>query len=323
MPVDPFLQAFLSTFPPSPEVIEDYDAYRAASEAGAEVLADQVINPGPEVMSRRAVSLPVAGGTIDLLVYVPFTLGPHAAHLFLHGGGWMAGTIHQKFIDAVCRERCVGADCVVVAVNYRKAPEHKFPIPLNDCAAALDWVVANASELNINSSCITISGQSAGANLAAALTLKTRDEGGPRLAFQVLEVPPTDLTKGHLRYECASGYGLSLKDAELCVGAYLRSPEDASNPYASPLLAPDLSGLPPALILTSEYDILRDDGEAYATRLKAEGVPVTYAMYEGHIHGSSAFTKVIASAHAWQGQVIAALLAVHQGCQVVQVPIGS
>jgi acetyl esterase len=311
MPVDPFLQALLSSLPPSPDVIEDYGAYRAASEAGAEILADQVMNPGPAVMDRRAVALAVQGGTIDLLVYTPFTPGPHAAHLFLHGGGWMAGSIHQKFIDAVCRERCIGADCVVVAVNYRKAPEHKFPVPLNDCAAALDWVVANADELNIDPTCITISGQSAGANLAAGLTLKARDEGGPRLAFQVLEVPPTDLTKRHLRHECASGYGLSLKDAELCLDAYLQSPEDARSPYASPLLADDLSGLPPALILTSEYDILRNDGEVYAERLKAAGVPVTYAMYEGHIHGSSAFTKVIASARAWQEQVIAALREVH------------
>ncbi len=323
MPVDPFLQALLSSLPPTPDVIEDYDAYRAASEAGAEALADQVMNPGPDVRERRAVSLSVAGGTIDLLVYVPFTPGPHAAHLFLHGGGWMAGSIHQKFIDAVCRERCVGANCVVVAVNYRKAPEHKFPVPLNDCAAALDWVVTNADGLNIDPACVTISGQSAGANLAAGLTLKTRDEGGPRLVFQVLEVPATDLTKGHLRSECASGYGLSLQDAELCVRAYLQTPEDADLPYASPLLAADLSGLPPALILTAEYDILRDDGEAYAKRLKAAGVPVTYAMYEGHIHGSSAFTKVIASARAWQDQVIAALLDVHQRGRRVQAPAGA
>jgi acetyl esterase len=316
MPVDPFLEPLLPTLQPLPEVI-DYPAFRAQGEAAAEVMAEQLAEPGPEVKERRAVSLPVEGGTIDLLIYSPFEPGPHAAHIYLHGGGWSAGSIHQSFIDWLCRERCVGATCVVVAVNYRKAPEHKFPTGLNDCYAALLWLAEHAEELGVRPDLITVGGGSAGANLAAALTLKTRDEGGPRLAFQVLEVPAVDLTGGHLTQENASGYGLSANDLKIIFRDYLNSPDDARNPYASPLLAPDLSGLPPALILTAEYDVLRDQGEAYAKRLEEAGVPVTYSMYEGHIHGSSAFTKVMGSARAWRFEVITALRRVHEPGEAV------
>ncbi len=307
MPVHPFVAPFLATLPPFPEQIDDYAAFRAASEAGHSALVAQVCEPGPEVKERRAVTLPVEGGEIELLLYYPFEPGPHAAHLLLHGGGWIEGSIHYASIEIACRERCIGAGCVVVAVNYRKAPEHKFPVGLTDCFAALQWVAGHADELGVRPDQITVGGQSAGANLAAALTLKTRDEGGPRLAFQLLEVPAVDLTGGHLVQELSSGYGLSARDILAIVATYLNSPEEAAHPYASPLLAHELSGLPPALILTAEYDILRDQGAAYAARLQAAGVPVIYTMYEGHIHGSSAFTKVIDSARTWREQVIAAL----------------
>lgn len=316
MPVDPFLEPLLPTIAPLPEEI-DYPALRAQADAAAEFLAAQVAEPGPDVKERRAVSLPVGGGAIDLFIYYPFEQGPHPAHIYLHGGGWSVGSIRQAAIDITCRERCIGATCVVVAVDYRKAPEHKFPAGLNDCYAALNWLAEHAEELGVRPDLITVSGGSAGANLAAALTLKVRDEGGPRLAFQVLEVPAVDLTGGNLRQEAASGYGLSLRDAQICIRDYLNSPDDARNPYASPLLAPDLSGLPPALILTAEYDVLRDQGEAYARRLEEAGVPVSYSMYEGHIHGSSAFTKGMESARAWRLEVITALRRAHEPGEAV------
>lgn len=311
MPIDPILEPLLANYPQVPEIIEDYPAFRAASETGVNALLEQVCEPGPDVRERRTVSLPVEGGMIDLIVYFPFEEGPYPAHLFLHGGGWVVGSVRQANIDITCRERCIGATCVVVSVDYRKAPEHKFPAGLNDCSAALTWLVEHAEELGVRPELITIGGQSAGANLAAALTLKVRDEGGPRLAYQILEVPAVDLTGGHLRHDLGTGYALSSSDVQYSFRDYLNSPEDAANPYASPLLAPDLSGLPPALIVTAEYDILRDDGEAYAKRLEEAGVPVAYKMQPGQVHVSAALTKVMEAARIWRGEVITALRRAH------------
>lgn len=311
MTIDPFLEPVLQNLVSLPEVI-DYPAFRAQGEVAADALTAQFCEPGPEVKERRMISIPVERGTIDLFVYFPFSESPHPAHIFLHGGGWSVGSIHQAAIDIACRERCIGANCIVFSVNYRKAPEHRFPTGLNDAYAALNWVAEHATELGVRPDRITIGGQSAGANLAAALTLKTRDEGGPRLAFQLLEVPALDLTLKHGLQDYASGFGLSLHDCEICVRDYLISPDEARHPYVSPLLAPDLSGLPPAFILTSECDLLRGDGAAFAERLKAANVPVQYYEGNGHIHGSSTFTKVMDSARVWRDQVVTALRLVNE-----------
>ncbi|ULH17045.1 alpha/beta hydrolase (plasmid) [Deinococcus sp. KNUC1210] len=218
------------------------------------------------------------------------------------------GTIHGAFIDATCRERCVNASCAVVSVHYRKAPEHPYPTGLNDCYAALLWLSDHAAELGIDPDRITIGGQSAGANLAAALTLKLRDEGGPRLMFQLLEVPALDLTfSASTHPELDQGYGLTRAALEACRRDYLTSADEAGTPYVSPLLAPDLSGLPPAHIMIAEYDPLRGDGAAYAERLREAGVPVTLTLGTGHIHGSPAFTRTMATARAWRSEVVAVL----------------
>jgi acetyl esterase len=230
MPVDPFLEPFLVAPLQIPEVIDDYPAYRAMNQAASDASAAQLSEPGPEVKECREVSILVEGGTIDLLIYQPFEPGPHPAHMFLHGGGFVFGSIRNVLIDIICRERCIGTRCVVVSVDYRKAPEHKFPTPLNDCYAALTWVADHTEELGVRTSRITVGGQSAGGNLAAALALKARDEGGPHLAFQLLEVPGLDLTFGHLRREFSSGYALSLRDLELVRRDYLNSPEEATCP---------------------------------------------------------------------------------------------
>ena len=318
MPVDPFLESFLATPIHTPEVIDDYPAYRAMRQAAGDAGTTQLSEPGPEVKERREVSIPVEGGTIDLLIYQPFEPGPHPAHVFVHGGAFILGSIHDASTDILCRERCIGARCVVVAVDYRKAPEYKFPTPLNDCYAALTWVADHAEELGVHPSQITIGGQSAGGNIAAALALKARDEGGPHLTFQLLEVPGLDMTLSHLRHEFGSGYAVSSHDLEIVRRDYLHSPEEATNPYASPLLAPDLSGLPPALIMPAEYDILRGDGEVYAQRLEQAGVPVTYSMQPGHIHGSGSMTKVMASARAWRETAITALARAHDQGETAQ-----
>jgi acetyl esterase len=308
MPVDPLLEPILANYPLVPEHIEDYAALRAQDRAGADALIAVVGEPGPEVRERRRVSIEVEDGAIDLLIYQPFSAAPNPLHLFLHGGGWVTGSIDHAHVDAACRERCVGADCVVVSVDYRKAPEHRFPTALQDCHTALRWVVEHADELGVRADLLTVGGQSAGGNLAAALALKVRDEGGPALAFQLLEVPALDLTFSGASYQqFGTGYALALSDVQFLRRDYLESIEQATHPYVSPLLAPDLSGLAPAHIMTAEYDVLRDDGAAYARRLADAGVPVSHTMHEGHVHISSAATKLMASARAWRGDALDAL----------------
>jgi acetyl esterase len=313
MPVDPIIQPLLANLPPFPDAIDDLDLFRKQEDDAANAMIDQLCEPAPEGAQRRVVQIPVDGGSIDLHVFTPTTAGPHPVHLYVHGGGWIGGSIKHKYIDILGAERAVGAECVVVAVEYRKAPEHKFPTGLNDCYAALLWVADHAEELNIRGDLITVGGGSAGANLAAALTLKVRDEGGPRISFQLLEVPALDLTMSAPSMQRnGTGYGLTLHTVERVVEYYLPTAEDAKNPYASPLLAPDLSGLPPAYIVSAEYDPVADDGDAYAKRLHEAGVPVTFSLQLGQIHISPGLTKILPAARAWRDEVIAALLAANQ-----------
>lgn len=313
MPVDPILEPLLANLPPMPEEIDDFHAFRAAETAGAGALIDQFTEPAPDGAERREVQIPVDGGTIDLHIFTPTDPGPHPAHLYIHGGGWIGGSIKTPYIDIVCTERAVLANCVVVAVEYRKAPEHKFPTGLNDCYAALLWIDEHADELGIRRDVITVGGGSAGANLAAAVALKSRDEAGPKLALQVLEVPALDLTLSAPSHERnATGYGLTAADARACVRYYLADPDDAHNPYASPLLAADLTGLPPAHITSAEYDPLCDDGQAYAERLTDAGVPATYSLQQGQIHISPGLTKLLPAARVWRDEVLTALRTAHQ-----------
>lgn len=308
MPIDPFLENLLATLPPLPDEIDDFPAFRANENAGAKALAAEVMEPAPEIKSRQVIVIPVDGGTIDLHVFTPFGAGPHPVHIYVHGGGWTCGAADHKANDILCAERAAGAGCVVVAVNYRKAPEHPFPAGLNDCYSALLWVAEHAGELGVRRDLITIGGGSAGANLAAAVTLKVRDEAGPHLAFQLLEVPALDLTLGQPSYQrFATGYGFTRAAAEMCVRYYLTSPGEVTNPYVSPLLAPDLSGLPPAHIMVAEYDPLRDDGERYAERLTEAGVPATFSLQHGHIHISPGFTKAMTAAQRWRDEAVAKL----------------
>lgn len=313
MPLDPYLAALLPGLTPLPDPL-DFAAFRPLDLERSNAMFAEIGEPGPDVHERRLVAVPVPGGSIEALVYVPPGPGPHPAHLFVHGGGWGLGSIHHAIVDATCRERCVGAGCVVLSVGYRKAPEHPFPVPLDDAYAALRWLVEHAEALGVRRDFVTIGGQSAGGNLAAAVALKARDEGGPSLAFQLLEIPALDLTfAGASVVTYATGYGLTARAMEQFRDAYVRTPGDATHPYASPLLAPDLAGLPPAHVMVAEFDVLRDEGEAYARRLNEAGVPATLQVHAGHIHGSGSYTAVMASARAWRDEVIEVLRAVHAG----------
>jgi len=182
----------------------------------------------------------------------------------------------------------VQANAIVVSVDYRLAPEYPYPTPLDDCHTALLWIAEHGTELDGDPARIAIGGGSAGGNLAAALALRIRDEGGPRIAFQYLLVPATDLSgtrEWHSYDEAGKGYVLTLSGIEGMVEAYVPDRLQRMDPYISPLLEGDLGGLPPALVVTALFDPLRDQGEAYARRLEEAGVPVQFHREPGALHG--------------------------------------
>lgn len=308
MPVDPALLPFLP-IPPIPDDV-DFAVLRSQEEATLPALMDLAVEPGPDVARRDVVVVPVVGGSIELAIYRPVLDEILPAHLYIHGGGWIGGSALSPIVEVTARERAIGARCVVVAVNYRKAPEHPFPIPLLDCQAALEWIVAHAQDYGIDDRSISVGGHSAGANLAAALTLKARDDGGPSICFQLLEVPALDFTlslPSHRNVDLGTLYALHRSSVEVIRRAYLASPIEATDPYASPLLAANHAGLPPAHIMSAEFDLLRDDGIAYAQKLQKAGVPVTYSLQVGHVHHSSAFTKMMHIARLWREESLDAL----------------
>jgi acetyl esterase/lipase len=188
--------------------------------------------------------------------------------------------------DVICRAIARRSGAVVVSVDYRLAPEHKFPAAVDDCYAATLWVAKNASLLGIDPRRIAVGGDSAGGNLATVVARRSRHESGPPIALQVLVYPVTDLSSFDTASyrEFADGYGLTASEMQWFRAQYLSRPDDAYSPHASPLLAPDLHGLPPALIITAECDPLRDEGEAYARRLEVSGVPVRCTRYPGMVH---------------------------------------
>jgi acetyl esterase/lipase len=224
--------------------------------------------------------------TVPLRLYRPIGSGggPSPALLFFHGGGWVLGDIET--VDNLCRRLANASGCVVVSVDYRVSPESKFPGPLEDCFEAARFISADAESLGIDPRRIAVGGDSAGGNLAAAVALEAKRRDDPSIAFQLLIYPIADFAFETTSYaENAEGYGLSREMMGWYWGQYLASPEDGNLPLASPLRAQDLSGLPPALVITAGYDVLRDEGQAYAARLAEAGVPTLLHHYPGMIHG--------------------------------------
>lgn len=252
-------------------------------EARAQAAAARATAPGEPVAHVVDRSILVDGGAISVRLYTPAGSGPFPALVFFHGGGWVLGSVEGS--DATSRSLANAAGCVVVSVEYRLAPESKFPVPAEDCYAATCWTVEQAASLNIDAGRVAVGGISAGGNLAAAVTLMARDRGGPPLAHQLLVVPVTnrDFTTASYQ-ENAAGYGLSQEAMAWFWDHYLRTNDDAHDPYAAPLQAANLRGLPPATVQTAECDPLRDEGAQYAQALAAAGVPVQYTCYEGMIH---------------------------------------
>ncbi len=234
------------------------------------------------------MELSVSDEGVPIRVYVPEREGPYPTLVYYHGGGWVIGDLDSH--DETCRVLASEADCLVVSVDYRRSPEHKFPTPLEDCYTALEWVFENAESMQIDTDSVFVGGDSAGGNLAAAVALLARDNEGPEIARQVLIYPVTDYGFDTPSYEENGDGGLlSRADMEWFWDHYLRDEIDGKNPYASPLQAQRLEGLPPATVITCGLDPLRDEGAAYAKRLEDAGVPVTHHNYEDCIHGIAQF----------------------------------
>jgi acetyl esterase len=226
--------------------------------------------------------------------------------VYLHGGGWVIGTLDSY--DATCRELAQGAGCVVVSVDYRLAPEHRYPAAPEDCYAAVQWVAANAASLGADAKRLAVGGDSAGGNLSAVVSQMARDRGGPAIRFQLLIYPVTDADFTRRSYvDNAEGYLLTTASMRWFWDHYVPEQAKRAEPYASPLRAADLSGLPPAWVCTAEFDPLRDEGEAYAKRLQQAGVSTTLTRFDGLIHGFVSMGLVAPKAQAGVDEAIAAL----------------
>lgn len=285
MPLDPQAQIFLDQM----AALDAPPMHTLTPEQVRENIKLQPMLMEPEPVARvEDRTIPGLAGAIPVRVYTPAGSGPFPVLVFFHGGGWVICDLDTH--DGICRSLCNGAGCVVVSVDYRLAPEHKFPAAPEDCFAATQWVAGHAAEVNGDPGRIAIGGDSAGGNLTAVVAQMARDRNGPKLAFQLLIYPATDFTfSGPSLKENADGYFLTREDMDWFSNHYLRSETDKKDPLASPMLAADLSRLPPALVITAEYDPLRDEGETYGRRLKEAGVPTIVSRYEGMIHGFFGF----------------------------------
>lgn len=307
-------------WPSSEESIADWEAsvaeVRARHEAWAERTAATLAGAGASGGGAPGAESPLAGGApaADVLavggvrevvaggvrarVYTPLGDGPFPAVVMLHGGGWWigGGPAGLAAADGPCRLTCLQLGAVVVNVDYRQAPEHPFPVPLEDCYAATCWTVENADALGIEASRVAVMGPSAGANLAAGVALLARDRGGPSIRFLMLMVPALDATLSSASItENGTGYDLTRDYLVSAWQMYLGQDVPRAHPLASPLHQRDLSGLPTTHVVVADFDPLRDDGVRFVERLTADGVPVTLSRYP---MGHSVMTPAVAVDYA-------------------------
>jgi acetyl esterase len=284
MELDPQMKAILDTIAAAGG--KPFSAMTPAEAREGIKLLVQVFGGQPEQMAKiEDRRVPGPAGEIPVRVYTPAGAAPMGGLVYFHGGGWVIGDIESH--DEVCRALAKGAGCIVVSVDYRLAPEHKFPAAPEDCFAATKWVSQNAAALGIDANRIAVGGDSAGGNLAAVVAQMARDRGGPKIAFQLLIYPATDWSKesASQREFTQDGYILSRGDMVWFYDHYMNSPAEKTNPYFSPACAKSLAGLPPAFVLTAAIDPLRDEGEAYGEALRKAGVPTTVKRYPGVCHG--------------------------------------
>ena len=261
--------------------------------------------PADDPVPTEDRSVPGPGGPIPVRVYRPTAEGPLPVVVYFHGGGFVIGDLDTH--DASCHRLAAGVPAVVVSVDYRLAPEHRFPAAVEDCDAATRWVSAHAAELGADPGRLAVAGDSAGGNLAAVVARHARDAGGPPIAFQLLIYPGVDFTGSFPSHvENGEGYLLDTDTMQFFLGNYLGD-ADPRDPDASPYFAEDLSGLPPAFVLTAGFDPLRDEGEAYAARMQEAGVPVATSRYDGMIHGFYGLDAMLDAARAATAETVDAL----------------
>jgi acetyl esterase/lipase len=308
MPVAPQIQPILdavATAPPLPADLPLAER-RAASNKGLEESILTFVEPAPEDVTTRDVTITVKEpepGKITARVYTPAGPAPRGGrpgYVYLHAGAWWLGSVAQ--FDSHCAHIAAESGAVVVSVEYRLAPEFKFPWPLEDAYAAWLWVQERAFQLGVNADKVAIGGSSSGGNLAAACSVMLRDRRQPTPLCQVLDIPVLDLTLSQPSVEeNGEGYLLTRAGLEYAVEQYLTSPRsEKRDPLASPLFTEDLAGLPTTLVMTCEFDPLRDEGEAYAKKLEAAGVPVEAKRWDGFVHGAGEFTALLPEARAYR-----------------------
>lgn len=301
-----------------PQIEKVFEAMARLDLKPIEAMTPDEARQQMEVMaaSRKAETLPVAkvenrtipgpAGQIPVRIYTPNGSGIRPLIVYYHGGGHVIGSLDSH--DLVARNLCGGAEAVVISVDYRMGPEHRFPAAVEDSFAALEWAHANAASLGADPDRLGVHGDSAGANLAAVVALTARDKGAPKLRLQSLVYPVADFrmeTESYKKY--ATGCGILTADAmKWFRGHYLRTMDDAQDWRASPVLAPDVARVAPAVVVAAECDVLHDEGLAYAERLKAAGVPVEYKRYAGMIHAFFGMMPAVDDALNAQRQVWAA-----------------
>jgi len=305
MPLDPqaklVLDALTGAGMPDPWTI-DPAVFRV------QVRAMRVAAPELPIGRVEDRKIPGPGGPLPVRIYTPLDRGAGSQPVlaFFHGGGFVIGDLDSH--DGTCRALANAAGCSVVSVDYRLAPEAKFPAAAEDCYAATCWIAENAGALGVDASRLAVGGDSAGGNLAAVTALLARDRRGPRLAHQLLVYPVADCAFDTPSYlENAQGYFLPREMMRWFWHHYLEKPDHAADPYASPLRASTLAGVAPATVITAEYDPLRDEGEAYAARLLRAGVPTSLTRYDGVIHGFLGMGAVIDKAKHAVAQAAAEL----------------
>jgi acetyl esterase len=266
-----------------------------------------VSNPEPpELLSVAPLAIPAPQGSIPARLYTPKTLrkanGLAPSLVFYHGGGWVIGNLETH--DVVCRKLAHEGELIVISVDYRLAPEHKFPAAIDDAIAATKWIADHATQLGIDPSRLMVGGDSAGGNLAAVVALAARDGDGPKLAGQVLIYPATDFAMKHPSHsEPETSILLTHSAIKWFCNHYLNGPGDIDNWKASPARAKTLAGLPPAYALTAGADPLRDEGDEYAKRLKEAGVAVTYRHFPGQFHGFFTMGKLLQQANVAASEI--------------------
>jgi acetyl esterase len=290
-----------------PDAAAVYKAFQDAGRPAYETLtapearefymqARLVMNPEPpELKSAEPLSIPSPHGTIPARLYKPKTLrrkdGLAPCLVFFHGGGWVIGNLETH--DVVCRKLAHEGELLVISVDYRLAPEHRFPAAVDDAIDSTKWISVNAKQLGIDAARLIVGGDSAGGNLAAVVALAARDGGGPKLAAQMLVYPATDFALTHPSHSEPETSILLTHSVIRWFGNHYLDGADINDWRASPARAKSLAGLPPAYVLTAGADPLRDEGDEYAARLKDAGVAVTYRHFPGQFHGFFTMGKLL------------------------------